>query len=117
MPYEFLADPNEAEEAADFHVKQFLDEGFKAGAILHLIVIVAGIPFEKMAAVESRFLELFDCSFVERGKSGLFVKKGKIVGHLKPMEFQRDNLVKAAHALYRLILDEDVSVEIKSAPR
>jgi len=110
---EHLADPNEAEHAADHYMAEFRSHGVAEGDSLNLVVYVSGVQKLKLGAVESDVTRLYDCSHVERGERGLVFKKATLTAHLKPMKFERGNLVKAARALYRLILDHEVTVEIK----
>lgn len=112
MKAEYLADPNEAEQAADHYMTEFLARGAVVGDSLNLVVHVSGIQKPKLTAVESEVLRLYDCAHVERGERGFFLKKATLTAHLKPVPFDRINLLKAARALYRLILDHEVSVDI-----
>jgi hypothetical protein len=111
--FEFLADPNEAEDAADHYMKKFGSTGAHAGQSISLVINVTQIPPEKLNKVERRVRELYDCIRVEPSKTGLIFKKPSLRAYLTPMAFERSNLVAAARALYRLILDEDVTVSLE----
>jgi hypothetical protein len=115
MAADFLTDPNEDQEAADFYMKKFQQEGALEGSALNLVVRVTKIPSSKLNAVESKILKLYDCSRIERGESGFLFKKASITAYLHPIKFERNNLLLAARALYRLILEDGVTVEITSA--
>lgn len=73
------------------------------------------IPLEKLNTVESKVVQLFDCASIERGETGILFKKAKLAAYLRPVSFERENLLRAARALYRVILEEEVTVEIRSA--
>lgn len=115
MTAEFLADPDEAEHAADYYMKEFEAKGALIGQPVSLVVNVSQIPPEKMSRVEHRICELYDCIRLEKGKTGFIFKKPSIRAYLKPMHFERANLLAAAESLYRLILDEEVIVSIEKA--
>jgi hypothetical protein len=106
-PAEYLADPNEDQEAADFYLAKLLSEGANAGSRVSLVVRVSRIQPEDLASVEARVRELYDCARVEReGDDAL-------LAYLKPVKLERENLLKACRAMFRIILDEGVTVEIE----
>lgn len=115
MAAEFLADPNEDQMAADFYMEKFRKEGTPEGGELSLAVFVTMVPAEKLNAVEASVRSLYECSRIERGESGFIFKKPKITAILKPIKFERDELLKAARALYRIILEHEVTVRIERA--
>jgi len=114
MAAQFLADPNEDQEAADFYLEKFGKEGVEMGGPLHLVVRVSKIPLEKLNAVEAKLNAFYDCARLERGQSGLIFKKPTVAAYLEPGKLERDYLLGAARSLYRLILEEDVAVEIEN---
>lgn len=115
MKVEYLVDPNEAEDAADHYLREFRKRGVSEGSDLSLVVHITGIEKSKLAAVEADVLRLYECAHVERGERGMIFKKATLAAYLKPIRFERQYLLKAARALYRLILDHEVTVEIKLA--
>lgn len=115
MTAEFLAEPDEAEHAADHYMKEFEAKGVRIGQPVSLVVNVSQIQPEKMFRVEHRIRELYDCVKLEKGKTGFIFKKPSIRAHLSPIRFERANLLSAAKSLYRLILDEEVTVSIEKA--
>jgi hypothetical protein len=116
MTEDYLADADEAPDAADFYMKTFAEQGAQVGQPVSLVVTVSDIPPNKVSKVERRLRDLYDCLRLEKGETGLvFFKKPSIRAHLAPMEFERANLLAAAQAQYRLILDEDVRVGIEMA--
>jgi len=116
MIKEFLAEPDEAEQAADYHLKAFQAEGARIGEPISLVVKVSQIPEEKTSRVEARIREYFDCARLEKGMGGIpFFKQPTIHAYLKPMAFERANLVASSESLYRLILDENVAVCLELA--
>jgi hypothetical protein len=114
---EFLADPNEDQEAADFFMAKFRKEGIRPGGPLSLVVRVTKIPTEKLEAVEAAVRKLYDSEHVERGRTGFLIKKARLAVYLRPVALERPNLLKVARAMYRLILDHGVTVEIANCER
>ncbi|MFC5576661.1 hypothetical protein ACFPOA_01365 [Lysobacter niabensis] len=114
MAEEYLAEPDEADQAADYYMKQFASEGAAIGQPIELVVDVSKIPPEKLSDIERRVRELYQCTRVEHGKAGFF-KKPSLRAFLQPMPFDRANMLSSASSLYRLILDEDVTVSIEKA--
>ena len=112
MKYEYLSDPNEAEDAADYYTGEFRKRGVADDEPLRLVVYVSRIPKAKLAAVEADVRRLYDCASVEHGERGLVFKKATLTARLQPLRFERPQLVNAARALYRLMLDHGVAVEI-----
>jgi len=94
-------------------MKEFGSMGALPGQPVSLVVNVTKIPPEKLNKVEHRIRELYDCVRLEKGETGLIFKKPSIRAYLSPMPFERSSLVVAAKSLYRLILDEDVTVSIE----
>jgi hypothetical protein len=111
---EYIAEPDEAENAADFHLQQFAVEGASLGNPIDLVLNVSGIPQDKLNAVERRTRELCQCTRIEHRKAGLF-RKASFRAFLLPMAFSRDNMLSCSKALYRLILEHEVTVSLEKA--
>lgn len=111
---EYLAEPDEADKAADMHLSQFLREGHPDGEPIDLVVNVSGIPAENVAAVETRVRELFHLSRLEHRKAGLF-RKPSFRAYLLPMPLDRSSMLSCSTALYRLIIEQQVTVLLEKA--
>ena len=116
MTEQDLAEADDARQAADAYMTTFAAQGAEIGKPVSLVVTVSEIPPDKVSKVERRLRDLYDCLRLEKGETGIvFFKKPSIRAHLAPMAFERANLLAAAQAQYRLILDEDVRVSIDMA--
>jgi hypothetical protein len=109
---EFLADPNEDEEAAEYYLKKFRSEGVSDGEELRLLVTVSKIPGEKIGQVSTHVRKLYQCKSVEIDETGVFVKKKRLKAFLQPLPLAKGNLLSVSRALYRLVLDHGVAVEV-----
>ena len=114
MVEEYIAEPDEADKAADFHVKQFLAEGGVLGSPISLVVNVSGIPEQKVTLVERRARELYQCSRIDHRKAG-FLRKPSFRAFLLPMEFNRASMLSCSTSLYRIIIEHEVTVSLEKA--
>ena len=114
MDAKYLASPDEAEQAADYYMKHFAQFGAVVGHPITLVVEVSKIKPKKLATVENAVRMLYDCAQVERKAHGIF-KRVNLRAVLRPMAFDRGNMLVAAKSLYSLILEEDVAVAIAVA--
>jgi hypothetical protein len=109
---QFLADEHEADEAADYYMARFAKEGSTIGQPIELVVEVSRIPDAKLARVEQAVRTRYSCARIEHRNGGLF-RKPSLRAFLLPMPFERPYMLSSATSLYRLILDEDVAVNIE----
>ena len=114
MSAEYLASPDEAEQAADYYMMHFAQQGAVIGRPITLVVKVSKIKPKRLATVENTVRMFYNCAQLESKASGFF-KKLVLRAVLSPLAFDRDNVLIAAKSLYRLILQEDVAVAIEMA--
>ena len=114
MVEQYLADEHEVDEAADFYMARFAKEGSTIGQPIKLVVEVSGIPAAKLSRVEQAVRTRYSCARIEHRQGGLF-RKASLRAFLLPMPFERPYMLSSATSLYRLILDEDVTVNIEKA--
>lgn len=112
MAEQYLADEHEADEAADYYMAKFAKEGSTIGQPIELVVEVSRIPAAKLNKVEQVVRTRYSCVRIEHQKGGFF-RKPSLRAFLFPMPFERTYMLSSATSLYRLILDEDVTVSIE----
>lgn len=114
MVAEYLADEREADHAADYYMERFSKAGSCVGQPIQLVVNVSGIPPSKLKRVEERVRELYPCARVEH-RAGGWLRKPSFGAFLLPVPFERSQMLAFATGLYRIILDEEVAVNIEKA--